>query len=503
MNRVRAGLLTLVAAAALGQAMGVPSALGQTEMRDAAEIQARIDAASPGAVIVIAPGTYHGNLVVDTAVTLRGEGRPVIHGDGTGSVILVTGDGVTIEGLQVEHSSVGPVGGPAGIRVEADDVVITDNVVQDTYMGIALFGSRSAKIVGNVVRGREDAAIDDEGHATSSDGSDEASVQPGMAGMDHATTPSGRVYRGDGISLWNCTGVLVRENLVDGTRDGIYMSFGTDILIDTNHVQDSRYAIHSMYAKNLTAAENLFERNLSGVVLMYGGPVVLLRNEVRDSTSPATGFGVLLKDVFGTEAVENVIVGNRIGIQVDGPAGDTEHRIVVHGNTIAMNQFGVALYPSAHAFFYRNSFVENTVQVVALGNGVAGKNTWTYEGAGNYWSNYRGYDLGGEGLGDMPHHEGGTVERLMAQAPVLQALASGPAFSLLRAVEDRWVDHRPVVTDTLPLMRPESPALGDGPPGGGAPLALGAIGLLVSALAIAVLVAFRRPARRGGVRHAV
>ena len=321
--------------------------------------------------------------------------------------------------------------------------------------------------------------------------------------MDPATTSLGRVSRGDGISLWNCTGVLVRDNLVDGTRDGIYMSFGTDILIDTNRVRDSRYASHSMYAKNLTAAENLFERNLSGVVLMYGGPVLLLRNEIRDSASPATGFGVLLKDVFGTEVVENVLVGNRIGVQVDGPAGDTEHRIVVHGNTIAMNQFGVALYPSAHAFFYRNSFVENTVQVVALGNGVAGKNTWTYEGTGNYWSNYRGYDLGGEGLGDMPHHEGGTVERLMAQAPVLQALASGPAFSLLRAVEDRWIEHRPVVTDTLPLMRPESPALDDETRGGGASVALGGIGLLVTALAVAVLVAFRRPIRRGRASHAV
>ena len=476
---------------------------GET-MLDAAVIQSRIDAASPGAVVVVPSGEYHGNLVVDRAITLRGEGRPLIHGDGTGSVILVSGDGAVVEGFGVANSAVGPVGGPAGIRIEADGVVVQDNIVEDTYMGIALFGSKSAEIVDNVVLGREGAAIQDEGHATDPNAGDGvSSSRADTAGTDQTRASSGHVYGGDGISLWNCTGVLVRGNLVDGARDGVYMSFGTDILIDTNHVRGSRYAIHSMFAKNLTAAENLFEHNLSGVVLMYGGPVLLLRNEVRDNTSASTGFGMLLKDVFGVDAVENAFVGNRIGIQIDGPAGDMEHRIVVHGNTIAMNQFGVALYPSAHAFFYRNSFVENTVQVVALGNGVAGKNTWTYEGAGNYWSNYRGYDLGGEGLGDTPHHEGGTVERLMARAPVLQALASGPAFSLLRAVEDRWIEHRPVVTDTLPLMRPESPALDDGATGSGASVALGAAGLLVSALAIAILVAFRRPLRRGRVSHAV
>lgn len=490
--RTLAGVALLAAALSVPllptQAAAFHEEGGEGPHLDAGEIQERIDAASPGALIVVPAGTYHGNLTIDVPVTLRGEGRPLLFGDGTGSVVTVTAPDVTMTGLRVANSGVGPVGGPAGIRLEAgaDRTTVQDAIVEDTYMGIAVFGARGVRIVDNVVRGREGAVITDEGHVTG--GTGEGGEVP---------TIGGRILRGDGISLWNAEDVLVRDNVVEHARDGIYMSFGTNILLDRNRIAGSRYAIHSMYATDLVVAESVLEDNLSGAVMMYGGPVLLLRNEIRGSSSPSTGFGILLKDVFGCEAVENVLVGNRIGVQIDGPATEGERGIVIHGNTIALNQFGVSLYPSARATFYRNSFVENTVQVVAQGHGVAGKNTWSHDGVGNYWSGYRGYDLAGEGVGDMPHMEGGTVEQLMVRAPVLQALASGPAFGLLRAVEDRWVEHEPVVVDHLPLMRPASPSLEDGVTGGSATAVTAGVGVAALFLAGAVLMSFRRPIGRG------
>ena len=482
---------------------------GSLPHRSSSEIQVRIDAASPGAVISIEMGMYHGDLVVDRGVTLEASGHVLIVGDGEGSVISVSGDGAVIRGLHVQNSGIGPVGGPAGIRVEADDVTIEGNLVEDTYMGIAVYGGTRVRLLDNTIRGRADAAIEGEGHATSATVADETAPPPGATGThDHGSmtgaTPTlgGRPLRGDGVTLWNAEDAVVRGNVIEHARDGIFMSFGRNILIDRNRVVDSRYALHNMFALELFVVENTFTDNLSGAVLMYGGPVLLLRNEISGSSSPSTGFGVLLKDVAGCDVVENVLVGDRIGIQVDGPAGDLEHETIVHGNTIALNQYGVSLYPSAHATFYRNSFVENTVQVVAQGHGVAGKNTWAYEGIGNYWSDYRGYDLGGEGLGDVPHHEGGSVESLMVRAPVLQALASGPAFSLLSAVEDRWVEHESVVIDPLPLMEPHSPTLQDGVTAGAASAALAAGGLVALALAGAAMVALRRPMRRGRAGYA-
>ena len=200
--------LALVVTASLAPTVAARASHGG-EMLDAAEIQTRIDAASPGAVIVVPSGEYHGNLVVDRAITLRGEGRPLIHGDGTGSVILVSGDGAVIDGFRVANSAVGPVGGPAGIRVEADGVLVQDNVVEDTYMGIAAFGASRLKVVDNVVRGRQSAAMGAEGHAADPAATEDQGQEleaAADAGHEHsaAAAASGRVYRGDGISLWNC-----------------------------------------------------------------------------------------------------------------------------------------------------------------------------------------------------------------------------------------------------------------------------------------------------------
>lgn len=460
----------------------------------ASEIQARIDAAAPGDVVHVEPGTYHGNLVVDVPVVLHGMGRPLIQGDGTGSVITVTAPGVIVSGLSVRGSGPGPVGGPAGVRIEADatGAAIRDVIIEDSYYGIAVFGAQGVQLVGNAIRGRAAAAIGDEEHALDPDGS-----TPGHE--EHGGEP-GVFARGDGISLWDAEDVLVRGNEISDARDGVFLSFGGNTLIDGNRVSGSRYAVHSMFAEDLTVSANAFDGNRSGAVMMYGGRVLLLRNQIRDSRSPSTGFGVLLKDVEGVEVAENVVTGNRVGIQVDGPPAGAAGETRIHRNTVALNRTGVSLYPSAHATFFANSFVENTVQVLAQGSGVAGKNEWTFEGVGNFWSDYRGYDLAGEGVGDMPYAAGGSVGVLLRRAPVLEALASGPAFGLLRAVADRWVEHEPIVLDRLPLMRPASPAATTGASATAA-AALGAAGLGGVVAAGLAVVAIRRPLRWGRTRR--
>jgi len=497
-KRPRAPLLALGFAAGLLVPPAAAAAEGSHEHHPAAsEIQALIDAASPGDVVHVEPGMYHGNLVVDVPVTLHGMGRPLIQGDGTGSVITVTAPGVVVSGLRIRGSAPGPVGGPSGVRIEAGatGAVVRDVVIEESYYGIAVFGTEGVQLLGNTVRGRAQAAIGDEGHAVDPD------ADEGAGHDEHAAGP-GVFSRGDGISLWHARDVLVRGNDIASSRDGVFVSFGRNTLIDGNRVADGRYAVHSMFAEGLTISANHFEANLSGAVLMYGGRVLLLRNQIRDSHSPSTGFGVLLKDVEEVQVAENVVTGNRVGIQVDGPPVGAPGEIRIFRNTVALNGAGVSLYPSTHATFFANSFVENTVQVAAQGSGVAGKNAWSFEGVGNYWSDYRGYDLAGEGVGDMPYASGRSVEVLLRRAPVLEALASGPAFGLLGAVADRWVERDPIVVDRLPLMRPVSPAAATPSSATAAGLlgALGLGGLVAAGLAVA---AIRRPLGPGRARRGV
>lgn len=73
-------------------------------------IQAAINAASPGDIVLVTSGTYYEHVTINKPLTLIGEDRAttIIDGNGTGgwryedSVVYVTADNVVINGLRYE-----------------------------------------------------------------------------------------------------------------------------------------------------------------------------------------------------------------------------------------------------------------------------------------------------------------------------------------------------------------------------------------------------------------
>jgi len=428
----------------VGDAGPQAPALGAEADAAGVRLAAQLADARPGQTILLETGSYRGNFVVDVPVTLDGQGNATLVTTGAGSTLTITAAGTVVRNLHVHGSGPGPTDTPSGIRIEADDVTIESSIIHDAYIGIGVDNADRVRLVANHVSGRAQAGLGSDAHAVAHD-------RPGDQAQAQHAAPGGR---GDAISLWDADGVLVRDNVLVSARDGILVSFGSQALIDRNQIRDSRYAIHSMYARDLAVVENTVERNLSGLVVMYGGPALVLRNRVTANLSDSTGFGLLLKDVEDAQVSGNGLISNRIGIHVDGPTGATGPSATFEGNVIATNQVGVALYPSARTLFRGNSFHENAVQVLAKGRGVHDNNVWADRGMGNYWSSYRGYDAAGFGFGTVPHAEGHATDRLLESAPVLHALATSPAVQLLRAIEDRWTLRAPMATDPLPLMQP-------------------------------------------------
>jgi len=441
------------------------------------ELRDRLARTPAGGTLTVPAGVYQGALVIDRPVNLVGVGHPVIQGDGKGTVLTIRAAGTTVRDLMIEGSGPGPVDNPAGVSVEADHVAVTNLHIQDTYTGVWVEGARDARISGNTIEGRRSVAVSGESAAPSDTAGEMAGDMADMSGMTMGTAHGGaQAGRGDGVSLFNAIRPVVSGNTIAGVRDGVYLSYGSDTRIDCNSVTGSRYAIHGMYGKTVTVAGNHFATNQSGPVMMYGGPVNLEGNVIREQQSAATGFGVLLLDVSGARLHRNVLVSNRVGLQIEGSVGGSQPT-AVELNTIALNQVGVGLYPTADASLTQNSFVENTVQVLGLGpDGGGGESQWSRAGLGNYWSNYRGFQrsggagkatTGGEiststgeiGVGAIPHAEGAAAGRLLAGDPTLLALASSPAFTLLRAVEQRSASQHPVVLDDSPLVDPRSPSL--------------------------------------------
>ncbi|MGZ8630333.1 MAG: right-handed parallel beta-helix repeat-containing protein [Actinomycetota bacterium] len=460
----------------------------------AEHLQVMIDETPPGGTLLVPEAVYVGAVTIDEPVTLEAEGRPVIDGNLEGSVVTITAPDVTIRGLTLRRSAIGPLDSPSGLMLEqADHATIQDVTIEECYIGITVRLSDAVTIDGVSIRGQ--GVITGEEHVVETD--DEGEHRQHAGGDQGVGMHTDAQVRGDGIWLWNATDAVVRDTTIDEARDGVYVSYGTGNLLERIRITDSRYAVHDMYAEDLTVRASVLEGNLSGLVLMYGGPVRVVGNTIIESGSPSTGFGVLVKDV-GTVTIErNVVADNRVGVQVDDAGRTGGEPTLLRGNTIAMNHIGLLLMPSADSVVVGNGFVENSTQVTMGGQGGT-QAVWSLDGLGNYWSDYGGFDTEGDGTGDLAYVESGRMSELLASEPLLLALASGPAFRLLASVEGKWSPAEPLVQDDAPLVTAPGPSLrGDDR---GAPMPLWLPGLALTLGCGWLLLRARRPRGMVAVR---
>jgi nitrous oxidase accessory protein len=88
---------------------------------------------------------------------------------------------------------------------------------------------------------------------------------------------------------------------------------------------------------------------------------------------------------------------------------------------------------------------------------VVGKRTstrWSESGRGNYWSEYEGYDLDGDGVGDVPLTIQNVFDFLEGQQPAFRLYLYSPASKALAAATKAF----PILQisseqDNAPLMR--------------------------------------------------
>jgi len=121
--------------------------------QDHQTIQAAIDNASTGDTIYVWAGTYNENVVVNTTVTLIGNGSAdtIIDGGGSGDVVHVSANWVNVSGFNVTNSGDNwftPY--DSGIDIRSDNNNISNNLCSDNNNGIYLEGSDSNNITNNI-----------------------------------------------------------------------------------------------------------------------------------------------------------------------------------------------------------------------------------------------------------------------------------------------------------------------------------------------------------------
>jgi nitrous oxidase accessory protein len=383
-------------------------------------VRQAIATASPGDIVRIERGTYQGNIVVDKALALEGIGRPIIRGDGRGSVVTVTADECGLRGLVVEHGGAMLVDEDSGILLKSNHNKLEQNELRDVLFGIYLYGSNDNLISQNRISGRPGLEIGE---------------------------------RGNAIHIWNSTHNKITGNTLTGSRDGMYLQNASNSTIRGNRVYDLRYGLHYMSSDDNLFEDNVFEHNVAGAAIMYSKRIVFRRNSFVHNRG-FSSFGVLFQEDEECVADDNLVVDNEVGLFMEAlRASRFRH------NLIAANDTAIEAFASASGnTFEENNFVENLSLMWVVGKETGSH--WSGSKAGNYWSEYEGYDLDADGIGDQPFKIQNVFQHLEGNYPRLRLyLLSPPAQALAVAEKTFPVIRGSHEFDYRPLMRPAPVAI--------------------------------------------
>ncbi|MGZ5435940.1 MAG: nitrous oxide reductase family maturation protein NosD [Pyrinomonadaceae bacterium] len=378
-------------------------------------VQSAIDAAGAGDIVQVQTGTYTGNLILNKQIALEGINRPVLRGEGTGSVITILADRCTVKGFIIEHSGGDLTREDSGVLLKSSRNVIEGNELRDILYGIYLYGSAGNTLRGNHVRGRPE--------------------------LDSGA-------RGAGLHLWDSPDNIIEDNSITEERDGIYVQSSHGNQIRRNRVTRLRYGLHYMSSDRNVFEDNLFSNNIAGAAIMYSNKIELRRNAFIHNRG-FSSFGILFQECNELVAEENFIVDNATGIFMEALRKTTFRRNVIANNDVALQMFS----NSEANVFTENNFVDNLSPLQLVGKSTTTK--WSENGRGNFWSDYDGYDLNEDGRGDVPMKIQNVFQYLEGNHPRLRLYFDSPAARAMAVAEKTFPILRgsPVVDDA-PLMKP-------------------------------------------------
>ena len=377
-------------------------------------IQSAINSARAGDVIEVRAGTYNENLLIDKRLTVIGIDRPVMYGNGSGSVVVIAADSCVLRGFRIEHSGGDLQSEDSGILLKSSNNRVEENQLQDVLYGIYFYQSRGNTIRANSIRGRHELETGE---------------------------------RGAGLHLWNSPDNTIEDNTISEMRDGMYIQSCNGNQIRRNHVSNLRYGLHYMFSDRNVFEDNLFENNVAGAAIMYSNHIEFRRNGFVHNRG-FSSFGILFQECNELIAEDNFIIDNVTGIFMEALRQTTFRHNVIAQNDVAMQMFS----SSADNIFTENNFVENLSLLQLVGKQT--NTQWSANGRGNFWSGYDGYDVNEDGCGDVPQRVQDVFEYLEGNHPRLQIYLDSPAARALAVAEKTFpVFKGSDEADRAPLMQ--------------------------------------------------
>jgi nitrous oxidase accessory protein len=375
-------------------------------------ISAAIANATDGDEVRIHKGFYQeGNIVINKSINLIGIDYPILDGNNETEILTINSNNVIIEGLQIQNVGTSYIEDRAGIRIrKSKNFTIKNNRLINTFFGIYLEHCNDGLVIGNEVIGEAEKEMSS----------------------------------GNAIHLWYCKRIQILENKVAHHRDGIYLEFVDGSLVKDNISEDNlRYGLHFMFSNDDDYLGNKFRRNGAGVAVMFSKNINMTNNLFEYNWGKAS-YGLLLKEIYDATINNNVFTENTIGIFVEGST-----RVAYIKNEFKRNGWAVKMSGGClDNTIQQNNFVSNTFDL-SISSPPNNNNNFD----GNYWSDYTGYDLNRDGVGDVPHRPVKLFNYIVNQTPEATVLLRSLFVDLINFSEKvspiftpkNVIDHSPVM----------------------------------------------------------
>ena len=380
---------------------------------DLADIHKAVALAQDYDTLFIHEGIYSENgIEINKPLFIIGINSPVIDSGGGDEIFVITSDDVLIRGLTLKNIGVSFLKDRAAIKlIDIKGAVIENNHLINAFFGIYLQNSTDCVVRNNVVTGESK----DEVHA------------------------------GNAIHIWKSKRIEVVNNQLSHHRDGIYLEFVDQSLIKGNLSKNNmRYGMHFMFSNYDIYEDNTFEKNGAGVAVMFSKHIKMINNRFTENWGGAS-YGILLKEISDGLVINNTFERNTIGIYAEGA-----NRITVENNQFISNGKAVDIKGNCiDNKIISNNFIGNTFEV--LTNSRSNLNHFE----GNYWGQYKGYDLDKDGIGDVPHRPVNLFALVTEKIPAANMLLHSFLVNSLEVAERLFPSMIPEhLIDEKPLIKP-------------------------------------------------